>query len=95
MEIPTYVFQSPYSSAVQVGRPDPQAVTQEKTSEAVDVLSKTGNVAMAEAEAYLTQVSSGASVNVAQSLTDTGLNSSLEGFSSLNQQSKALEAYSS
>ena len=95
MEIPTYVFQSPYPSAVQVGRPDPQAVSQEKTTEAVDVLSKAGEQNSRDAEAYLSQISSGTSVNVVQSSTDAAVSSSLEGFSTLNQQNKAQEAYSS
>ena len=95
MEIPTYVFQSPYPSAVQVGRPDPQAVSQEKTTEAVDVLSKAGEQSSRDAKAYLSQISSGTSVNVVQSATDAVVSSSLEGFSTLNQQNKAQEAYSS
>jgi hypothetical protein len=33
MNVNSYIFQSPYSSSVQVGRPDPNANTQENKEE--------------------------------------------------------------
>ncbi|MFC2074342.1 hypothetical protein ACFLR3_03730, partial [Campylobacterota bacterium] len=64
MQVSSYVFQSPYPSAVQVGRPDPQAQTQENNSVAVDSLTDVGNQTKRDAEAYKAKVSTGASVNV-------------------------------
>jgi len=93
MEIPTYVFQSPYPSAIQVGRPDPQAVSETNDKEAVDALSQAGNESAAEAKAYISQVSAPVSVNVAQSSTNSELTSSLETFSEVNKQVQAVEAY--
>jgi len=94
MEIPSYVFQSPYPTAIQVGRPDPQAVTQSNENEAVDALSSAGNETLKEAEAYQFQ-STTSSVNVAVSSTDTAVSASLETFSSLNNQIQASESYGS
>ena len=92
MEISSYVFQSPYPTSVQVGRPDPQAVSQSNENEAVDALSKAGSDTLKEAEAYQLQ-STGSSVNVAVSSADSGVSYSLETFSSLNTQVQASEAY--
>ncbi len=95
MQVSSYVFQSPYPSAVQVGRPDPLAQKQEDDASAVDALSQAGNQSMRDAQAYKAQVSRGASVNVAASSTDSGVSSSLGEFTSLNAQNLAAEAYSS
>ena len=95
MQVSSYVFQSPYPSAVQVGRPDPLAKAQEESSASVDAVSDLGNQTKREAEAYKAQVSTGASVNVAVSSTDSVTSSSLGEFSTLNAQNQAAEAYSS
>ncbi len=93
MEIPSYVFQSPYPSAVQVGRPDPQAQIQEEQNVAVDALSKGSNDTLKKAQEY--QFQSVSSVNVAVSSTDRGVSGSLQTFSTLNAQVQGLEAYGS
>ena len=93
MEVREYVFQSPYPSAVQVGRPDPQASSSSENKEAVDAISNAGNDTLKEAKAYQSTVSSGASVNVAVSSTNSGVSSSLDTFSTLNTQVQASEAY--
>ena len=95
MQVSSYVFQSPYPSAVQVGRPDPQAQVQEGSSAAVDAISNIGNQTKRDAEAYKIQASAGASVNVAVSSTDGAVSSSLGEFSTLSAQNQAAEAYSS
>jgi len=93
MEISTYVFQSPYPSSVQVGRPDPLASSSPENGEVVDALSNSGNDTLKEAQIYQSGVSSGASINVAVSSTDRGVSSSLDTFSALNAQAQASEAY--
>lgn len=93
MKVPSYTFISPYPSAIQVGRPDPQASNQEDSQEAVDALSKAGDTSLKEAESYKFQ-STLSSVNVAVSSTDTALSSSLDSFNSLNGQIQATEVYS-
>lgn len=93
MEIQSYVFQSPYPTAVQVGRPDPQTV-QSDENEAVETLSNTGNVPVQEAAPSEFQ-STLSNVNVAVSSTDSGVSDSLDTFSSLSTQAQASEAYSS
>ncbi len=95
MNVQTYVFQSPYPSAVQVGRPDPQSQTQEDTNVAVDAISTAGNQTLRDAKDYKAQQSTGASVNVAASSSDSGVSGSLEEFSTLNAQSQAVGAYTS
>ncbi len=92
MEIPSYVFQSPYPSVIQVGRPDPQAEAQQEQNSAVDAIAKAGNESVKKAENY--QVKSTSSVNVAVSSVDGGVSGSLETFSTLNAQVQGLEAYS-
>ena len=94
MEIPSYVFQSPYPTAIQVGRPDPKVVSQSNENEAVDALSSAGNETLKEAEAYQLQ-STTSSVNVAVSSSDAGVSASLETFTSLNNQIQASESYGS
>lgn len=94
MNIPSYIFQSPYPSPIQVGRPDPQAEQKEVESKPVETLSQTTKKTQPGAEAYVAQATgSGASVNVAASSTDSGLSSSLGEFTSLNNKSQAAEAY--
>jgi len=94
MEVPTYVFQSPYPSAVQVGRPDPQAVSQEKEEEITDTLSQAAEQNSQETQRYQYEtLSAASSVNIAQSLSDSALTSSLGTFSALHKQTQAIEAY--
>lgn len=59
MEVSKYVFQSPYSSAVQVGRPDPQSSSSSESEQAVSAFSNAGNDTSKEAQAYQSSVSSG------------------------------------
>ena len=97
MNIPSYIFQSPYPSPIQVGRPDPQAEKQEVESKPVETLTQTTNRVQPSSEAYIAQAtgSAGASVNVAASSTDSGVSSSLGEFTNLNNKSQAAEAYTS
>jgi len=94
MEVSSYVFQSPYPSAIQVGRPDPQSSNEDKSTEVIDTLSKANNSTLQEAQSYKFQ-STLSSVNVAVSSTDTGLSSSLESYNTLKGQAQASDAYSS
>jgi hypothetical protein len=94
MNVSSYIFQSPYPSPIQVGRPDPQAEKQEVESKPVETLTQTSNKVQPSAEPYIAQATgSGASVNVAASSTDSGVSSSLGEFTSLNNKSQAAEAY--
>ncbi len=95
MKVNSYVFQSPYPSPIQVGRPDPQAQTQENTNADVNAIADAGNQSKRDAQSYKAQISSGSSVNVAASTTDSKVNSSLGEFTTLNAQTQASEAYSS
>jgi len=95
MQVSSYVFQSPYPSSFQVGRPDPSAQTEESKSVATDALSDIGNQSKRDAESYKAQVSAGASVNVAASSADSGVSESLGEFTTLNSKTQASEAYSS
>ena len=95
MDVKTYIFQSPYPSAVQLGRPDPLADTSSQDKEAVDALKSTGDVQQREASFYKSQSSAAASVNVALSSTDSALSESLDGFASLNSAVQASAAYES
>lgn len=92
MNISSYIFQSPYPSPIQVGRPDPQAEKQEVESKPVETLAQTSKKTNPGAEAYVAQVT-GSSVNVAASSADKGVSSSLGEFTSLNNKSQAAEAY--
>ena len=47
-----YLFQSPYSSQVQFGRPDPSTEQNEKTQEAVSSLSSDTNTIAKEAQNF-------------------------------------------
>ena len=96
MNIPSYIFQSPYPSPIQVGRPDSQAEKQEVESKPVETLAQSSKKTNPGAQAYVAQATgSGASVNVAASSTDNGVSSSLGEFTSLNNKSQATEAYTS
>ena len=93
MDVKTYVFQSPYPSAVQVGRPDPLAVDSSSgDKEAVDALQSAGDDTQRQASFYQSQ-STASSINVALSTSDSAVSESLEGFSSLNTAQQASIAY--
>lgn len=97
MNVSSYIFQSPYPSPIQIGRPDPSAQVEEEPKKAVEELAQ-GNVAKPQpsADAFLAQATnSGNSVNVAASSTDSGVSSSLGEFTTLNTQTQATEAYTS
>jgi len=95
MEVKTYVFQSPYPSAVQVGRPDPLATESTAAdTQAVDALKSAGDDTQREASFYQSQ-STSSSINVAVSTSDSGVSESLEGFNSLNTTLQANAAYGS
>ena len=94
MNISSYIFQSPYPSPIQVGRPDPQAEQQEVESKPVETLAQTTAKVQPNSDAYVAQATgSGSSVNVAASSTDSSMSSSLGEFTSLNNKSQAAEAY--
>lgn len=96
MTVPSYIFQSPYPSPVQFGRPDPVAQAQEKAQENTEQLSTTPTAVQQEAQTYEHSVTSstGSSVNVAASTADSGVSSSLAEFTSVNSQQQAAAAYS-
>ena len=96
MTVSSYIFQSPYPQSVQFGRPDPVAEAQTKVQDTTEKTENVTNQGIKEAEQYLQNVTSSpaASINVAGSSTDTGVSASLEGFTALNNQVQALEAYS-
>lgn len=94
MNISSYIFQSPYPSPIQVGRPDPQAEKEEAGTKPAETLAQTNKKAQPGAEAYVAQKTGSVSfVNVVASSTDSGVSSSLGEFTSLNNKSQAAEAY--
>ena len=94
MNVTSYIFQSPYPSPIQVGRPDPQAKVDEGPSKVAEAPVQASGKVQPSADAYVAQATdSGSSVNVAASSTDSGVSSSLESFSSINKQAKVVEAY--
>lgn len=96
MNISSYIFQSPYPSAIQVGRPDPQANAEEEKPKSVESPAQTSAKVQPNADAYVANsTKSGSSVNVAASSSDSGVSSSLGEFTSLNNKTQATEAYSS
>lgn len=94
MEVTSYIFQSPYSSAVQVGRPDPLAQKQERQNSESNTLLQTQNSKIENPSEFVQQASSASSVNVAVSTTNTSVSNSLNTFSSLNAQVKSITAFS-
>ncbi len=52
MNTTQYLFQSPYNSQVQFGRPDPLSDQNEKTGEAVSSLTKDTNTTAKEAQSF-------------------------------------------
>ena len=58
MNISRYLFQSPYSSQVQIGRPDPSVKKEDSTQSTGAELSKNTNLTQQKAEQFkATQVS--------------------------------------
>lgn len=94
MEVSSYIFQSPYSSAVQVGRPDPQAQKQESQNSESNALLQTQDSKINNPSAFVQQINSTSSVNVVVSTTNTSVSNSLNSFSSLNAQAKSITAFS-
>ena len=54
MNINRYLFQSPYSSQVQIGRPDPSVKTEENTQKGGSELTKNTNQTLKEAQTFQT-----------------------------------------
>jgi len=52
MTVDRYIFQSPYSSQVQVGRPDPSATSKEQTSSASTEILKGPDQVQQQAPAF-------------------------------------------
>lgn len=52
MNTTQYLFQSPYNSPVQFGRPDPSTAQNKKTQEAVNSLSSDTNAVVKEAQTF-------------------------------------------
>jgi fatty acid/phospholipid biosynthesis enzyme len=92
MEVQSYLFQSPYHTSVQVGRPNPAAEEEESAVE-----SQTLVAASDQKNSSLEQVlklSQADSVNVAVSLSNSGVSSALAQFSDLNAAVQEQSAYS-
>lgn len=92
MEVSSYVFQSPYHSSVQVGRPDPLAPKSESSSaDEGDYLGLQEHNKLALDAAMVAKQSSG--INVALSMTNESVSNSVSGFQSLNAQIQASQVY--
>jgi hypothetical protein len=95
MKVSSYTFQSPYPNQLQIGRLDSQVQQQERQKEAANSFAEAKiKPVQQQSEAYLSQVKTGASLNVAGALTDSGVSSALEGFTAANSQIQAATAYS-
>jgi len=94
MQVSSYIFQSPYPSAIQVGRPNPQAETSSNEEPATQEVAQTDKKISESSSEYVAQSSAASSVNVAVSSTDSTVSDSLDTFSTLNTQLKAVEAFS-
>lgn len=94
MNVGSYIFQSPYPSPIQVGRPDPQAKMEEGSGNTAEASVQPAVKAQPDASAFVAQKTKPVpSVNVVASSTNSALSSSLESFSSINKQAKVVEAY--
>jgi hypothetical protein len=94
MNVSSYIFQSPYPNQFQIGRPDPSVKESEAQQDAVDSMSKASTQPLQQkTEGYLAEAKTGASVNVAGSIVNSGVSSALEGFSAVNNQMQAVAAY--
>lgn len=95
MNVSSYLFQSPYPSQVQIGRPDPSAQQQAQQNDSVTQIAKNEmQPTQAKADAFLAANRTGASVNVANASTDTAVSTALESFATASSQIQAAEAYS-
>ncbi|DAB28071.1 MAG: hypothetical protein A2513_10715 [Sulfurimonas sp. RIFOXYD12_FULL_33_39] len=52
MEVTRYLFQSPYSSQIQIGRPDTSSVGSDKNSQDDSALLKSTNKSLSSAETF-------------------------------------------
>ena len=52
MDTTQYLFQSPYNSQVQFGRPDPSTKQNEQTQEAINSLTQDTNAVTKEAQSF-------------------------------------------
>lgn len=95
MEVAKYVFQSRYPSPFQLGRLDPQSVAKESKPELGNSVSEVKEQGVTAAKNSVYQVSSSNSVKLSQSSKESGLSDSLKNFSTINNQTKAVQAYSS
>jgi len=93
MEVSTYIFQSPYPSSVQVGRPDPLAEKEDNQNSDLSALSQTNSIQGEYSSMFIKQSSLASSINVAVRSIDSVLSDSLDTFSSLNAQAKAINAF--
>lgn len=96
MNVMSYVFQSPYPSPVQTGRPDPLSKVEEEPKRSVEEPVPSSTKVQPNADAFIAQAtSSWKSVNIAASSTDSAVSNSLTAFTRLNAQTQATNAYSS
>ena len=92
MEVQQYIFQSPFTSSVQVGRVDPSSVKSEEKpqEEATETKVQEQDNTL---ESLDLQTSSAAAINVATSTSNQGVSQSLEKFSALNALAQAQTAF--
>lgn len=95
MEVSKYVFQSRYPSPFQLGRLDTQTADKESKAELVNKIPVVKEQGVTAAKKSVSQVSSSSLVNLSQSSKESGLRDSLKNFTTINNQTKAIQAYSS
>ncbi len=95
MEVAKYVFQSRYSSPFQLGRLDTQTADKEAKTELGNKVPVVKEQGVTAAKNSVSQVTSSSSVNLSQSSKESGLSDSLKNFTTINNQTKAVQAYSS
>jgi len=89
MQVQSFIFQAPYPSAIQIGRPNPVTVQESEPSEA---LQQSNNQSIQDAK--LTKIKQTSSVNVASSLSNSGVVEALNTFTDINALSEANKVYS-
>ncbi|MDF1881129.1 hypothetical protein JHD50_07400 [Sulfurimonas sp. MAG313] len=87
MQVQQYIFQSPSTSAVQVGRPDPSTSEKSQVSPALTDIDRNPNL---DSNSFKFTLSS---VNVASSSSNVDVSSSLKTFSDINAQVQGTAAY--
>ena len=92
MEVTQYIFQSPYTSSVQVGRVDPATVKKEEITQD-EGLSNLDTQLQDSSPEYLAQTSSASAINVVSSSSNSSVSAALEKFSSLNTLAQAKSAF--